>query len=124
MARTPFGDSFAFLLAEEIMLSITRKIIEDVNNHLLEKGIKPVFRVATHFEERLCERFDEIVRDFDEQELSKFERTIEKAVEKLPNTGKAETYTHPAFGITIVAKKLGTNCLELVTCYKKEVVVC
>lgn len=103
------------------MLSTTKKIINDVKVHLMKKNIKPVLKVAHHFEERMIERFDGIVKDFDEQELTRFERTIEKAIEKLPVSNKAQEYTHPAYGISIVAKKLGVNYLELVTCYKKEV---
>ena len=104
------------------MLSLTKKIIADVKNHLNNKGIKAVIKVASHFEERMAERFDSMVIEFDENELARFERTIEKAMEKLPANCKAEAYTHPAYGITIVAQKLGQNCLELVTCYKKEII--
>ena len=84
------------------------------------KNIKPVIKVARHFEERMVERFDSMVKEFDEQELTRFEGTVEKAMEKLPVSNVAQEYTHPAYGITIVAKKLGQNYLELVTCYKKE----
>jgi hypothetical protein len=86
----------------------------------LKKGIRPVIKVARHFEDRMIERFDSMVEEFDEQELARFERTVEKAMEKLPVSNRAQEYTHPAYGITIVAKKLGENYLELVTCYKKE----
>ena len=102
------------------MLATTKKILKDVKEHLLVKGIKPVIKVAHHFEERMDERFNNMVRDFDEQELSRFERTVEKAMEKLPVSNAPQEYTHPAYGICIVAKKLGMNYLELVTCYKKE----
>lgn len=102
------------------MLNTTRKILNDVKAHLMEKNIKPVIKVARHFEDRMTERFDRMVKDFDKQELARFERTVEKAMEKLPVLDTAQKYTHPAYGITIVAKKLGKNYLELVTCYKKE----
>jgi len=104
------------------MLKLTNTILNDVKCHLIEKGIKPVIKVARHFEDRMVERFNSMVRDFDEQELTRFERTVEKAMEKLPVSNVAQKYTHPAYGITIVAKKLGVNYLELVTCYKKETV--
>jgi len=103
------------------MLQATRKILGDVRNNLLKKGINPVIKVARHFEERLIERFDSSIKDFDKQELKKIERAIEKALEKLEVSHKAQKYVHPAYGIVVVAKKLGTNYLELVTCYKKEV---
>ena len=102
------------------MLKLTNKILNDVKNHLIKKGIKPVIKVARHFEDRMSERFDHMVKEFDEQELSRFERTVEKAMEKLPGSNVAQEYRHPAYGIYIVAKKLGKNYLELVTCYKKE----
>jgi len=102
------------------MLSTTKRILNDVRSHLMEKGIRPVIKVARHFEDRMIERFDSMVKEFDEQELARFERTVEKAMEKLPVSNRAQEYTHPAYGITIVAKKLGVNYLELVTCYKKE----
>ena len=104
------------------MLNLTKKILSDVKTHLMEKNIKPVIKVARHFEDRMIERFDHMVKQFDEQELVRFERTVEKAMEKLPVSNVAQEYTHPAYGITIVAKKLGVNYLELVTCYKKELV--
>jgi len=104
------------------MLTLTKKIVKDVAKHLSSKQIKPVIKVANHFEERMIERFDAMVRKFDEKELAKFERAIEKALEKLPVKNKAQTYVHPTFGIAIVAKKLGQNYLELVTCYKKEII--
>ena len=104
------------------MLKLTKKILNDVKNHLMEKNIRPVFKVARHFEDRMTERFDHMVKEFDEQELARFERTVEKAMEKLPVSNVAQEYTHPAYGICIVAKKLGVNYLELVTCYRKEVV--
>ena len=102
------------------MLNTTKKMLKDVNEHLLAKGIRPVIKVAHHFEDRMVERFDRMVKEFDEQELSRFERTVEKAIEKLPVSNVAQEYTHPTYGICIVAKKLGMNYLELVTCYKKE----
>lgn len=103
------------------MLNTTKKILNDVKNHLMGKNIKPVIKVARHFEERMVERFDRMVQEFDEQELARFERTVEKAIQKLPVSNIAQEYTHPTYGITIVAKKLGVNYLELVTCYKKEI---
>lgn len=103
------------------MLRLTKKIIKDVTTHLLSKQIRPVIKVANHFEQRMVERFDSMVKEFDEQELAKFERAIEKALEKLPVKNKTQEYVHPAFGIAIVAKKLGQNYLELVTCYRKEI---
>ena len=103
------------------MLNTTRKILNDVKNHLMKKGIKPVIKVARHFEDRMIERFEHMVKEVDEQELARFERTVEKAMEKLPVSNSAQEYTHPAYGICIVAKKLGVNYLELVTCYKKEI---
>ncbi len=102
------------------MLTATKRLLKDVNAHLLAKGIRPVIKVARHFEDRMVERFERMVRDFDEQELARFERTVEKAMEKLPISNVAQEYVHPAYGICIVAKKLGVNYLELVTCYKKE----
>ena len=102
------------------MLNTTKKLLKDVNEHLMAKGIRPVIKVARHFEDRMIERFDSMVKEFDEQELARFERTVEKAMEKLPVSNRAQEYTHPVYGITIVAKKLGVNYLELVTCYKKD----
>ena len=102
------------------MLNTTKKLLKDVNEHLMAKRIRPVIKVACHFEDRMVERFDSMVKEFDEQELARFERTIEKAMEKLPVSPKAQEYVHPAYGIAIVAKKLGQNYLELVTCYKKD----
>lgn len=102
------------------MLNATKKILDDVKTHLMQKNIKPIIKVANHFEDRMVERFDKMVKEFDKQELSRFERTVEKAIEKLPVSNVAQEYTHPTYGICIVAKKLGMNYLELVTCYKKE----
>ncbi|WP_152184444.1 hypothetical protein [Sulfurimonas indica] len=102
------------------MLNATKKILNDVKAHLIEKNIRPVIKISRHFEDRLVERFNAMVESFDEQELTRFERTVEKAMEKLPVSNVAQEYVHPAYGICIVAKKLGVNYLELVTCYKKE----
>jgi len=102
------------------MLNTTKRILNDVKTHLMEKNIRPVIKVARHFEDRMNERFERMVREFDEQELARFERTVEKAMEKLPVSNVAQEYVHPTYGICIVAKKLGVNYLELVTCYKKE----
>jgi hypothetical protein len=74
--------------------------------------MSPKFIATQHFQERLIQRFSN-------EDLPRLERSIEKAFLKA-ECGCKIKYTHPAFNITIVGKKIGLNGFELVTCWQKE----
>jgi len=96
------------------MLSTVKKIITETTTNILKKlGIRALIKNTAHFQERMLQRFNE-------EDIPQLERTIEKAFEKAIPNNKTFKYTHPAYNITVVVKKLGTNCLELVTCWKGQ----
>ncbi len=93
---------------------ITLKEILAVATINLKTKIKlhPRFIATQHFQERLLQRFQD-------EDLSHLERTIEKAFINA-DCGSTIRYTHPAFGCTVVGKKIGLNGFELVTCWQNE----
>jgi len=95
------------------MITQIKKIIEHAKKHLISKlNIRVMFITTKHFQERLIQRFQE-------EDLPRLERTIEKAFEKA-EIGSKIRYTHPAYGFTVVGKKIGLNGFELVTCWIKD----
>lgn len=65
-----------------------------------------------HFQERLLQRFTE-------EDLPRVEGALKKAFEKA-KPGQTLRYTHPYYGATVVIQKIGTNGVELITCWQKE----
>jgi hypothetical protein len=92
--------------------NITEVLILATKN--LQQKIKtnPKFITTAHFHKRLIQRFAE-------EDLSRLERAIEKAFLQA-ECGSKIRYTHPAYGVTVVGKKIGLNGFELVTCWQKE----
>lgn len=96
------------------MLNIVKKVVVNSTENIFKKfKIRAIVKNTTHFQERLIERFNK-------EDIPQLERAIEKAFEKATPNNKTFRYTHPAYDVTVVVKKLGTNCLELVTCWKKQ----
>jgi len=96
------------------MINIVKKVVTETTKKILENlGIRAIIKNSIHFQERLLERFNT-------EDIPQLERAILKAFEKAQPNGQAFRYTHPAYKITVVVKKLGTNCIELVTCWKTE----
>lgn len=95
------------------MLSSVKRIITDTKNVILSNlGIRAVIKNTAHFQQRLLQRFND-------EDMPKLERAIIKAFEKASPNNKTFRYTHPAYNITVVIKKLGVNGVELITCWKK-----
>ncbi|MFA7084730.1 MAG: hypothetical protein WC141_09365 [Arcobacteraceae bacterium] len=95
------------------MLLKIKNIITTATKNIKEKiKTTPAFIATEHFQERLLQRFQD-------EELNLLEKTIEKAFEKA-QPGSKVRYTHPAYGITVVGKKMGLNGFELITCWQKE----
>lgn len=96
------------------MLTTIKKVITEATKGIFHKsGIRALIKNTAHFQERVLLRFNE-------DDIPQLERAIEKAFEKAIPNNKTFKYTHPAYNITVVVKKLGTNCLELVTCWKDQ----
>jgi len=95
------------------MLSSLKRIITETKNTILNNlGIRAIIKDTTHFQERLLQRFND-------EDIPQIERAIIKAFEKASPNNKPFRYTHPAYQITVVIKKLGVNGIELITCWKK-----
>ena len=91
-----------------------KKIVNGASAHLqLKQKMRFIINASLHFQERFIERFEE-------EDLPRLERTIEKAIVQIVVLGKPTRYTHPAYGITVVIIKQGLNYAELVTCWKSE----
>lgn len=96
------------------MLSAIKKIVNEASAHLqLKNKMRYIINASLHFQDRFLQRFED-------EDLPRLERTVEKAIEAIAVIGKPTRYTHPAYGITVVITKQGLNCAELVTCWKKE----
>lgn len=96
------------------MLKEIKTLVSDASAHLqLKNKMRFIINASLHFQERFIERFEE-------EDLPRLERTVEKAIEKIVTLGKPTRYTHPAYGITVVITKQGLNCAELVTCWINE----
>lgn len=96
------------------MLNTIKKVIAETTKGIFHKfGIRALIKNTVHFQERVLLRFNE-------EDIPQLERAIEKAFEKATPNNKTFKYTHPAYHITVVVRKLGTNCLELVTCWKGQ----
>lgn len=78
---------------------------------------KNEIKKTRHFNERVAERFQRI----DGLSEKQIRRTIEKAVEK-GNPGEKVKYTHPAFKITVVIRKIGRHGADLITCWREDAV--
>ena len=101
-------------ITEIIMIKIVSKIVNDVKAHLqIKTKMRYIVDASIHFQERYIERFTE-------DDIPQIERTIEKAIEKIAVFGKPTRYKHPAYGFTVVIKRVGLNGAELVTCWKNE----
>lgn len=95
------------------MLSKIKKIMINTKNTISSKfGIRAIIKETEHFQERLLQRFDD-------EDIPQLERAIVKAFEKANPGNRPFRYTHPAYGVTVVIKKLGMNGIELITCWKK-----
>ena len=95
------------------MLSTLKQMLVVATANLKIKiKLHPRFIATKYFQERLLQRFQD-------EDLSHLERTIEKAFMNADN-GSTIRYTHPAFGCTVVGKKIGLNGFELVTCWQNE----
>ena len=96
-----------------IMLKSITSIIALATTNLKAKiKANPKFITTQHFQERLIERFTD-------EDLPRLERAIEKAFLQA-ECGSKIRYTHPAYGVTVVGKKIGLNGFELVTCWQKD----
>jgi uncharacterized protein YigA (DUF484 family) len=101
-------------LEDRKMLTTIKEVINGTSKNIMNKlGIRAMIKNTAHFQERVLQRFNE-------EDIPQLERAIEKAFEKAIPNNKTFRYTHPAYHITVVVKKLGTNCLELVTCWKQD----
>ena len=95
------------------MLNTIKEILTLATKNLSNQiKINPRFITTQHFQERLIERFSN-------EDLPRLERAIEKAFIKA-ECGCKIKYTHPAYGVTVVGKKIGLNGFELVTCWQKD----
>jgi len=95
------------------MLTTIKEILTLATNNIKTKiQTNPKFIATQHFQERLIERFSD-------EDLSHLEKAIEKAFLQA-ECGSKIRYTHPAYGVTVVGKKIGLNGFELVTCWQKE----
>ena len=89
------------------------KIISVAKQNIKARLNMNIALIATeHFQIRLIERFQE-------EDLPRLERAVEKAFEKA-TAGSKITYTHPAYDITVVGKKIGINGMELITCWQGD----
>lgn len=96
------------------MLKVIKTLVNDASAHLqIKQKMRFIINASLHFQERFVERFEE-------EDLPRLERTVEKAIEKIAILGRPQRYTHPAYGITVVITKQGLNCAELVTCWKND----
>ena len=94
------------------MISALKEIATEVSNNIRKKlNIRAIVKNSQHFQERLLQRFED-------EDYQKIEKALIKAFEKASPNGKTFKYTHPAYNVTVVVKKLGVNCIELVTCWK------
>lgn len=95
------------------MLNSIKRIIKETSSKIfVASGIRAIVKDTAHFQERLIQRFNE-------EDIPHLERAIIKAFEKSTPSNKPFRYTHPAYGVTVVIKKLGMNGIELITCWKK-----
>ncbi|MFY4797251.1 hypothetical protein ACOTVS_12075 [Aliarcobacter butzleri] len=95
------------------MLRNLTNILQIATNNIKTKiRNNPIFIATEHFQERLIQRFQD-------EDFLKLEKAIEKAFEKA-ESGKKIRYTHPAYNVTIVGKKMGLNGFELITCWQRE----
>lgn len=95
------------------MLSTLKNILSTAAKNLKTKiQQNPNFIATQHFQERLIERFSD-------EDLPRLERAIEKAFLQAESGSKIR-YTHPAYGVTVVGKKMGLNGFELITCWQRE----
>lgn len=95
------------------MITSISKIISGAGKKIIKKfGIRAVIKNTQHFQERVLQRFNE-------EDIPMLTNTVLKAFEKASANGKPFRYTHPLYDVTVVIKKLGSNGLELVTCWKK-----
>lgn len=96
------------------MLNIIKKMVDEAAAHLqIKNKMRYFLKVTGHFQDRFVGRFED-------KDLPRLERTIEKAIETITVFGRPTRYTHPAYGITVVITKHGLNQAELVTCWQKE----
>lgn len=95
------------------MLSSIKNILTIASTNL-KKVVKtnPAFIATEHFQERVIQRFEN-------EDLPLLEKTIEKAFLKA-DAGVKTRYTHPAYNVTVVGKKIGINGFELITCWIKD----
>jgi len=95
------------------MLATLKNILTTATYNLKQKiKINPSFIATQHFQDRLLQRFTD-------EDLPCLERAIEKAFLKA-ECGCKIKYTHPAYNMTVVGKKMGLNGFELITCWKKD----
>jgi hypothetical protein len=95
------------------MLSTLKSLLSIATKNIKEKiKTNPSFVATQHFQERLIERFSD-------EDLPRLERAIEKAFLQAESGSKIR-YTHPAYGVTVVGKKMGLNGFELITCWQRE----
>ena len=95
------------------MLNTIKEVLTLATTNLQQKiKTNPKFITTQHFQERMIERFTN-------EDLAHLERAIEKAFLKA-ECGCKIKYTHPAYGVTVVGRKIGLNGFELVTCWQKE----
>jgi aspartokinase len=95
------------------MLKNIKEVLKVAASNLKSKiHINPKFIATEHFQKRVLQRFQN-------EDLPKLERAIEKAFEKA-KCGSKIRYTHPFYGCTVVGQKMGINGFELVTCWLKD----
>lgn len=95
------------------MLSKIKNMLQLATTNIKQKiKLNPNFITTQHFQERLIERFED-------EDLPRLERAIEKAFMKASNGSKIR-YTHPAYNVTVVGQKMGLNGFELITCWQKD----
>lgn len=95
------------------MITKIRNLLSLATTNLKNKiKTNPAFIATEHFQERLIQRFQD-------EDLPKLEKAIEKAFEKA-KCGEKIRYTHPTYNVTVVGKKMGINGFELITCWQRE----